>query len=187
MEEYFNGQNYFIQNNNYNNPINYNQILEIKMKAKRNQGNSKYRAFNKNMNEEAKNIDFINNNNDIPKRNFNNFYHRKNIKSLNDKELYNNKDIANGGIFISQKNKQKMPITLEPNKNGFLPYSINSNINKIQNKNYLIINVALFMKMKHKKITVKIIIKIIKIIIKIIKIIIKIIKIVIKIIIKIQI
>ena len=137
MEEYFNGQNYFIQNNNYNNPINYNQILEIKMKAKRNQGNSKYRAFNKNMNEEAKNIDFINNNNDIPKRNFNNFYLRKNIKSLNDKELYNNKDIANGGIFISQKNKQKMPITLEPNKNGFLPYSINSNINKIQNKNYI--------------------------------------------------
>ena len=140
MEEkrnYFNGQNYFIQNNNYNNPINYNQICEIKMKEKRNQGNSKYRAFNKNMNEEAKNIDFINNNNDIPKRNFNNFYHRKNIKSLNDKELYNNKDIANGGIFISQKNKQKMPITLEPNKNGFLPYSINSNINKIQNKNYI--------------------------------------------------
>ena len=138
MEEkrnFVKGPNYFSQNNKYNNPINYNNINEIKKNSKRNQSNIKYRAFNKNKNEEAKNKDFPKNNNKIPKMNFYNINHRKNSKSVNYNEFLQNKEIIEGYTLNKLKNEGIMPVTFAPNKNGFLPYSINSNNNKIQNNN----------------------------------------------------
>ena len=138
MEEkrnFFKGPNYVSKNNKYNNPINYNNINEIKKNTKNNQSNIKYRAFNKNKNEEAKNKDFPKNNNKIPKMNFYNFNHRKNSKSVNYKEFLLNKEIIEGYTLKKLKNEGIIPVTFAPSKNGFLPYSINSNNNKIQNNN----------------------------------------------------
>jgi ubiquitin C-terminal hydrolase len=122
---------YISQNNNYDNPINYN-LFKIKKRTNLNKGYLNHYILNKKVNEERKNKDSLNGNNQELKKNF---FHHKNILSMNDKEFYQNKDKVQGGILNGQKNEGNMPLTLNNKINGCFNYNINKNVNKIQNYN----------------------------------------------------
>ena len=111
---------------NYNG-INGINIPKMKMNTNRNKYNFKNNLFNKNINEESKNKQIINENNQRPKSFLNKFrLHNKNSKSISEKEKFNLKFKKDEwGIFHNQLDEGKKPITYRR--------QINFNNNKNQN------------------------------------------------------
>ena len=119
MEEkrnYHGRQNHFSFSNNYDNPINFKNISDMKMNSNRNRGILNNDLFKRKNNEESKNKgkDFL-------KRNHNRLNMLSNGMKSHEWDIYDNK----------KKAEEKKPITYRKRNT---PFIINSNINN--NKNF---------------------------------------------------